>query len=384
MQTKNELISVIVPIFKNESDLPQCIESLLNQSYENIEIILVDDGSPDRCPEICDFYAEKDNRIKVIHKENGGLVSARKTGLLAATGEYIGYVDGDDWVKEDFYYEMMRAASIHNSDIVAAGYTRDIEDVSEIILNNVPLGVYEGDDLRKLYECMICAGDFFYFGIYSYVWNKIFKKTILFDAQMSVNEKVFVGEDVLCVFSALTCAKSVVVVDNVSYHYRQRSGSILKTLDNQGLEDQRIDILGKEIDEFLFNSQYSEVLRPQFERYMIGIRMIRTFYHKDKIEQCWYPFGDISKEDAVAIYSAGTFGQNLLKRLYSQKVRFAGIFDVDYKQYKIQGLDVSDPKEINCVQFDKIIIASLDERFIQKARKELYELGIDDKNIVSL
>ena len=100
------LISVLVPIYKIDRYLGICIESLLNQTYKNLEIILVDDGSPDRCPEICDLYASKDERIKVIHKSNGGLVSARKAGLMAAKGEYIGYVDGDDWVGPGFYHSL--------------------------------------------------------------------------------------------------------------------------------------------------------------------------------------------------------------------------------------------------------------------------------------
>ena len=97
---KTDLISVIVPIYRIDRYVGLCIESLINQTYKNLEIILVDDGSPDRCPEICDLYAKKDSRIKVIHKENGGLVSARKAGIMTATGKYVGYVDGDDWVGE--------------------------------------------------------------------------------------------------------------------------------------------------------------------------------------------------------------------------------------------------------------------------------------------
>lgn len=103
----NPLISVVVPIYKIDRYLGVCIESVLNQTYTNLEIILVDDGSPDRCPEICDLYAKKDTRIKVIHKRNGGLVSARKAGILSATGKYIGYVDGDDWIGPGFITHCM-------------------------------------------------------------------------------------------------------------------------------------------------------------------------------------------------------------------------------------------------------------------------------------
>ena len=95
------MISIIVPIYKVEKYIRQCVDSIINQTYEDIEIILVDDGSPDNCPQICDDYAKTDSRVKVIHKENGGIMSARKAGLKVATGEYIGFVDGDDWIEAD-------------------------------------------------------------------------------------------------------------------------------------------------------------------------------------------------------------------------------------------------------------------------------------------
>lgn len=101
-----ELISIIIPVYKVEKYLPRCIESVAAQTYKNIEIILVDDGSPDRCPEICDEYARKDSRLTVIHKENGGLSDARNAGIEAAHGRYIGFVDSDDYIHPDMYKEL--------------------------------------------------------------------------------------------------------------------------------------------------------------------------------------------------------------------------------------------------------------------------------------
>ena len=99
----NEKISVIVPIYKVEQVLKRCVDSILSQTYENLEIILVDDGSPDQCPSICDAYARQDARIKVVHKKNGGLTSAWKEGVRHAEGEWLGFVDSDDWIEPDMY-----------------------------------------------------------------------------------------------------------------------------------------------------------------------------------------------------------------------------------------------------------------------------------------
>lgn len=99
----NPLISVIVPIYNVEKYLARCVDSIVNQTYKNLEIILVDDGSPDRCPQMCDDYAEKDSRIKVVHKKNGGLSDARNAGMAVATGEYISFIDSDDWIDLETY-----------------------------------------------------------------------------------------------------------------------------------------------------------------------------------------------------------------------------------------------------------------------------------------
>ena len=116
------LLSVIVPIYNVEKYLPKCIDSILAQNYSEIEVILVDDGSPDGCPEICDNYAEKDKRIVVIHQKNLGVSAARNAGLKAAHGEYIGFVDPDDWISPSMYQEMITALERENADLAICGY----------------------------------------------------------------------------------------------------------------------------------------------------------------------------------------------------------------------------------------------------------------------
>ena len=118
----SEKISVIVPIYKTEQFLSKCIDSIINQTYKNLEIILVDDGSPDNCPKICDEYAKRDNRIKVIHKENGGLSSARNAGIEIATGDFSAFVDSDDWIDSDMYESLVKLSDEYNADIAECGY----------------------------------------------------------------------------------------------------------------------------------------------------------------------------------------------------------------------------------------------------------------------
>ena len=124
------MISVIVPIYNVEKYVNKCVGSIVNQTYTNLEIILVDDGSPDRCPEICDEWAKKDSRIKVIHKKNGGLSDARNAGMKIASGDYIAFVDSDDWIAPEMYERLLMAIKNDNSDIAACAVKMVWEDGS--------------------------------------------------------------------------------------------------------------------------------------------------------------------------------------------------------------------------------------------------------------
>ena len=124
----DSLISVIVPIYNVEKYLQKCVDSIINQTYKNLEIILVDDGSPDNCPKMCDDYAEKDSRIKVVHKENGGLSDARNVGMEVATGEYVSFIDSDDYISLDFYETLLETIVDNDSDVVECGVVKFYEN----------------------------------------------------------------------------------------------------------------------------------------------------------------------------------------------------------------------------------------------------------------
>ena len=142
-------ISVVVPIYKVEKYLDRCIYSIINQTYTNLEIILVDDGSPDNCPKICDEYASKDNRIKVIHKQNGGLSSARNAGIKVATGDYIGFVDSDDFIELDMYEQMYKVAYENDVDLVMSDYYKVHKDDRKEVTLDINPGMYKKDDIAS-------------------------------------------------------------------------------------------------------------------------------------------------------------------------------------------------------------------------------------------
>ncbi|MGM0777908.1 MAG: glycosyltransferase family 2 protein [Bacillota bacterium] len=230
-------LSIIVPVYKVEPYLRQCINSILDQTFNDFELILVDDGSPDNCPQICDEYAEKDNRIKVIHKENGGLVSARKIGLKAATGKYIGYVDSDDWIEVDMYNRLCEAAKLHSADIVICDMVKNYQDKEVKQEQIIKPGLYNKEAMNYyLYPIMLYSGEFYKFGLHPSVSNKIFKRDLIEKNQHRVKEEIKLGEDVACTIPCLLDAEIIYVLDKeYLYHYRQIESSMTNSYDGEFL-----------------------------------------------------------------------------------------------------------------------------------------------------
>ena len=213
-------LSIIVPVYNVEPYLPRCIDSILAQTFTDFELILVNDGSPDRCPQICDAYAAQDSRIKVIHKENGGLSDARNAGLDIACGEYIGFVDSDDWIEPTMYEKMLGHAEQKLADIVTCG-------INFLDQNNCSIG-----DWRDVKEDILSSGhailrDLFpyqYRNILPTVNNKIYKRKIFQELRFPLG---FLYEDLHIMIDTLAQTNQIVILRDNYYNYSAtRPGSI--------------------------------------------------------------------------------------------------------------------------------------------------------------
>lgn len=209
------LVSIIIPIYNVEKYLRQCIESVIAQRYINIEIILVDDGSPDNCGKICDEYAEKDSRIKVIHKKNEGLSVARNVGIDIARGDYLMFVDSDDWVEPTFCERALETAILHSVDCVAFGVNVIYEGGSIIKFDPIsPRFISTEESIGRLVDGR---------SPHNGVWNKIYKsnlfKTIRFPRDM-------IFEDQAVMYLLLHQSNGVYVISDKTYNYRRRSDSL--------------------------------------------------------------------------------------------------------------------------------------------------------------
>ena len=225
----NFLYTVIVPIYGVEKYLNQCISSIVSQTYQNIEIILVDDGSKDNCPSICDEYAEKDSRIKVIHKTNGGLVSARKAGAEIAKGEYILCVDGDDWITDDYVEKFNIYIEKFSPDIVCCNHiiTNDLCDNQKKCSIDLKEGFYDKKQIKEVIYPISISGK--QGGMFPHnLWAKAIKKDIYINEQMNVDDSIKIGEDAAVVKPLLTKCDSVYIMDDYMYFYRYNLESMTK------------------------------------------------------------------------------------------------------------------------------------------------------------
>ena len=211
-------ISVIVPVYKVEPYLRRCVDSILAQTFKDFELILVDDGSPDNCPDICDEYAQKDERVKVIHKENGGLSSARNAGIdwaFSNSSEWITFIDSDDWVHSR-YLELLHNAVIRHRAMIAMSilyetseyYSFPVSDANSILINSSQAYIQNNDRL------------------YAYVTGKLFAKTLFENIRFTENR---LWEDLFTTYRLLYSTSTIVFVDSKIYYYFQRNNSIVKS-----------------------------------------------------------------------------------------------------------------------------------------------------------
>ena len=229
-------ISVIIPVYNSRKELAKCLKSICSQTYRNLEIICIDDGSTDGSAQIIDEFAKKENRIKVIHKSNGGESNARNTGLKMATGEYIAFCDCDDWIDENMYEILGRELADEHIDMAGSGWYRECNSESLEIKNKLPVSnqaFTRGELLKYLYMRDSYRG-------FAYMWNKLYKRHLLenrYGKLILFREDLSLGGDVLYLAEIALNVRKAKYVDRAFYHYYQRQESGCHTKDVKKLRD---------------------------------------------------------------------------------------------------------------------------------------------------
>lgn len=239
----NKKISVIVPIYNVEKYLPKCIESIINQTYTNLEIILVDDGSPDNCSNICDSYSLTDKRIKVIHKRNGGLSDARNAGLDVATGDYISFLDSDDYIHKKFYETLINLIIQYDADIAQCEFLKVYEEDT----SNFNDCEFESNEEVSLLNNEQALDNLFneYYVNTVVVWNKLYKRELFRNIRYPKGK---IHEDEYTTYKVLFLTNRVVITSKTLYYYLQRESSIT----GKGFNIKSLDKIDSYYEQILF------------------------------------------------------------------------------------------------------------------------------------
>lgn len=378
------LISVIITVYNTEKYLCECLDSVIRQKVNGLEIVIVDDGSEDQSPGICDKYGSMDSRIKVIHQENKGMIEARKSGLAAARGKYISFIDSDDYVDEDMYENAVREIQKYGEpDCVVFGLKEIYENRTRIKSSAYKSGFYESQELREIYSGLLCSGDFFSFGILPNLVVKLVKRE-LFDVSgfFDIDKRLWYGEDVCGSMLLMSAVKSLLITDGCPYNYRQSNYTNgLKTI-NVTVED--LCVLCREIKKAAGKFPQPEVFDEQIKMYMFFVILLRQY---DKIAAQYsdylFPFKEIKKESDIVLYGAGQFGIAVYK--YLAKTHFCNtILWVDSNAGKAEkrSLPVKLPEEIKNARYDHIFITILDQKTAESVKEKLIAMGIEEDKIL--
>lgn len=365
-----DLISVIVPIYNVSAYLDMCIESILHQTYENIEIILVDDGSTDHSLQICKKYQESDIRIRIISKENGGLVTARKAGLEAAHGDYIGFVDGDDYIESDMYENLYVKIREHNVDFVHSGMIIDNQKITNYEEGIVDLGAADrADYINKNIldrQVMVFA-----------IWSKLFRADIIREAYMEIPDEQGYGEDLLCLYRYLLKCGRFYMYKDAFYHYRVSDGSMTR--------QSWMDICFEESKLYGWGVKYfksvgilekcGDSAKAYYKRQIMqGI--LRDCPECINVSRYRFPSTEIIKDKKIVIYGAGNVGKDYFSQI-SQYNKCEIVAWVDKTADSNSDMVLIErPEVMRNREFDLVLLGVKRKTTAEGIKKELWQEGI--------
>lgn len=371
---ERRLVSVIVPIYNAASYLPQCLESICNQNYANLEIILVDDGSTDQSGRICDNYAMKDERIVVIHQKNAGLVVARKRGLEKAKGEYIGFVDADDYIEEDMFLSLLE--KIGDADFIHSSYYENNRK-KEIQLS----GMVDFSDGKTAFLETAVLGKSAY--ISPSIWSKLFRADFIKKCYAKVPNECSFGEDLLCLCICILESRKCILLDEAYYHYRVISGSMSH---QKGITNIRnyitlYDGFEKVLSSYPEYNQIKDTLKNWFWRNLFGTLKAEEL-QSFRIQNYYFDDVEMIQGKRIVIYGAGVVGQDYYAQISRYtNCRIVAWVDQKPEQYKFEYIQLYGKDVLRELQYDILIIAIMKKEIADTVREQLLSEGVEADQI---
>lgn len=381
-------IGVIVPIYNTEKYLKRCLDSILGQTYTNLEIILIDDGSTDNSLQICKEYQNCDSRIHVYMQKNNGQSAARAKGILLSNADLVTFVDSDDWIELDMYENMVTLYEETHADLISTGIFNDYESgTTKTNLDHYNEGFY--DDLEKdIYPSMLRDNRFGEYGLFGNLCTKLFKRSLLLDVYENINLDVFYGEDCLAFYSYCMKMKSIYVKRKAYYHYNIHSGSMCTKVDSR-LPNNAL-LLYLELRKLFMQCKDYYPLLKQLKRYMLDIEChnLHMIYGigNEMLEKWSFDYDDYY-DFHVVIYGAGECGQALYQQI-ARKGKTKNIVawvDKYASQEKSEKcfFTIEPIEKLNMLEFEYILIAVKDERLSVSINSDLkFRFNIPDEKII--
>lgn len=376
-----DVISIIVPIYNVEQYLVRCLESILSQTYSNLQVILVDDGSTDSSGAICDRYKVLDSRVLVVHQSNKGLVAARKKGLEISTGKFVGFVDGDDYIDPDMYACLYEKILETGADIVHAGYKKNDSEETWGIGEE---GIYVIDE-KSIFDifCKLLFTSGGTEAISPSIWSKLFRRGVIMEAYGEVPDSQSYGEDLLCLCNALFCSNRITLTVAANYHYVTRSDSIThmnergKLLKREYRLYEQLCMIFKKKNVYF---RYEDIINDFFARNLMFV-----LRQAAPMSVCCYQYPDIKRIQGqkIVIYGAGIVGQDY----YSQFSLYENCYIsawIDEKPW-LYGFDYYDIRPIAAlkgIEYDIIVVAVLNEQTAEEIVQHLLKNEIKKEKIV--
>ena len=381
------LISVIIPIYNTQEFLPRCLDSILNQSYANMEIILVNDGSTDDSVSICERYAAKDTRIQMISQPNQGIIVAKKIGIRLCRGEYVMFVDSDDWIEPELLEMMVLAMEEFGCVLVCSNVYIDLEGGTVEKKNAIPPGIYETDKITK---DLFYYKDTDYYGILPYSVAKLYPRDMLKVVLDHISSDIRYAEDKAIVFSFVFQDIKVCFTDAIYYHYCVRNGSACQS-ENQNYLVELTAFYKYAKKLFDAHREREHLLRQlgkyilQEEIYAVNGKLGLTTPDKP-IYTVPYQLDTsvfFSKKKKVILYGAGKVGTDYYKQIKDcMNVELCSWVDKNYGKYQAEELNVQPIEHIQKTEYDYILVAVRKQTVFEEIKKELSAMGISEDVVI--
>ncbi len=377
-------VSVVIPVYNTETYLKKCLNSVRNQTLREIEMICVDDGSTDGSLRILEEYARADSRIKVIHKENGGLVSARKAGVALAVGQYTGYVDSDDWIDSGMYEYLYRTALQNQADMVSSGYFFEGNYITEHF-DGVQEGLYDEHGIAFLRENAIYNMKTQDVGIRGSLCCKLFRTDLLKEVQGKISERLSFSEDKICMLSYILQCKRVYVLKKAFYHYIVRQSSMVHAADVRYLIC--LNEIYKSFTELYSHPYFTHSMRMQAELYIVeqlykGVNSRLGFENDNLFWLDPYYLEKLPRNARIVLYGGSELGKAYRKQLLKRKdLELVGCVDPAYEKMEQSGITVCSPDMLTQWEYDFVLITVKNPMKASDIQQDLEKTGIPREKI---